>query len=102
MCGDTTQVESRSDSSDDIFGIMQLDWQTVVTVLGGQAVFLAAVAWLIKTFVSNRLAREADEMSQAHHADSFLSSAAIHALREVIKESSEAFNTKWLNETRNV
>jgi hypothetical protein len=32
-----------------------IDWQDVITALGGNAVLLAATAWLIKTLISNRL-----------------------------------------------
>jgi hypothetical protein len=32
-----------------------INWQDVITTLGGNAVLLAAAAWLIKTLVSNRL-----------------------------------------------
>jgi hypothetical protein len=39
---------------------MAIDWQSVITSLGGQAVLLAAVAWLAKVLVSSRLSREAD------------------------------------------
>jgi hypothetical protein len=35
--------------------------QDVFIALGGQAVFLGAVAWLAKSLVSHRLAREADD-----------------------------------------
>lgn len=41
----------------------------LIKVLGGEALFLAAAAWLIKTLVSNRLAQEAEEFKiklQAH------------------------------------
>jgi hypothetical protein len=40
---------------------MMINWQEVITSLGGNAVLLAAVAWLIKSLVSNRLAREAEQ-----------------------------------------
>jgi hypothetical protein len=32
-----------------------INWQDVIITLGGNAVLLAAAAWLIKTLVSNRL-----------------------------------------------
>ena len=34
---------------------------SIIVQLGGQAVFLAAAAWLIKSLVTNRLAREAEQ-----------------------------------------
>jgi hypothetical protein len=40
---------------------MMINWQEVITSLGGNAVLLAAVAWLIKILVSNRFAREAEQ-----------------------------------------
>jgi hypothetical protein len=40
---------------------MVINWQRIITSLGGEAVFLAAAAWLIKALVSNRLAREMEE-----------------------------------------
>lgn len=48
---------------------MTIDWQAVTESLGGQAVFLAAVAWLCKTLVSNRLSREADAFRARLKAD---------------------------------
>ena len=39
---------------------MQLNWQTIFTALGSQTILLAAVAWIIKTVVSNRLAQESE------------------------------------------
>lgn len=38
-----------------------INWQDVITTLAGNAVLLAAAAWLIKTLVSNRLALEAEK-----------------------------------------
>lgn len=38
-----------------------INWQDVITTLGGNAVLLAAAAWLIKTLVSNRLALDAEK-----------------------------------------
>lgn len=38
-----------------------INWQEVITSLGGNAVLLAAAAWLIKALVSNRLVLEAEK-----------------------------------------
>lgn len=38
-----------------------IDWQDVITTLGGNAVLLAAAAWLIKTLVSNRLTLDVEK-----------------------------------------
>lgn len=40
---------------------MPMDWQAIIKMLGGEAIFLAAAAWLIKILVSNPLVREADK-----------------------------------------
>jgi len=40
---------------------MPIDWQEIIKTLGGQAVWLAAAAWLIKTLVSNRLALDGEK-----------------------------------------
>lgn len=39
---------------------MALNWNEIVTILGGQTIFLAAVAWLIKALLSPRLALEVE------------------------------------------
>jgi hypothetical protein len=39
---------------------MAIDWQAVLVAFGGQAALLLAVAWLIKTLISNQLSKEAD------------------------------------------
>jgi len=41
--------------------VATINWQEVITTLGGNAVFLAAAAWLIKTLVANRLALDAEK-----------------------------------------
>lgn len=38
-----------------------INWQDVITTLGGNAVLLAAAAWLIKTLVSNRLTLDVEK-----------------------------------------
>jgi hypothetical protein len=48
---------------------MEINWQEVITRLGGDAVFLAAAAWLVKTLISNRLVRDADEFRTRLKAD---------------------------------
>jgi hypothetical protein len=40
---------------------MSINWQDVITALGGNAVLLAAMAWLIQKLVSNRLTMAAEE-----------------------------------------
>jgi hypothetical protein len=40
---------------------MTVNWQDVITALGGDVALLAAAAWLIKTLVSNRLTMEAEK-----------------------------------------
>ena len=40
---------------------MSIDWQAIVTALGGDVVLLGAVAWLMKQLVSNRLTMEAEK-----------------------------------------
>ncbi len=40
---------------------MSINWQDVVTTVGSSTVALAAVSWLIKTGLTHRLSREADE-----------------------------------------
>ena len=37
-----------------------IDWQSVITSLGGNAVLLAAIGWLIKALISNRFVRDAE------------------------------------------
>lgn len=39
-----------------------LDWQEIVTTLGGNALLLAAAAWLIKTLISNRMALDLEKV----------------------------------------
>jgi hypothetical protein len=48
---------------------MSINWQDVITALGGDAVLLAAAAWLIKALVSHRLTQDAESFKiqlQAH------------------------------------
>jgi hypothetical protein len=40
---------------------MSINWQDVITALGGDAVLLSAAAWLIQKLVSNRLTMAAEE-----------------------------------------
>jgi hypothetical protein len=40
---------------------LTINWQDVITALGGDAVLLAAAAWLIQKLVSNRLTMEAEK-----------------------------------------
>jgi hypothetical protein len=40
---------------------MPINWQDVITALGGDAVLLAAAGWLIQKLVSNRLTMEAEK-----------------------------------------
>lgn len=40
---------------------MAIDWQQIITSLGGDALLLAAVAWLTKSLVSHRLTIEAEK-----------------------------------------
>ena len=40
---------------------MMINWQDIITTLGGQGLFLVAAAWVIKKLVSDRMAREAEE-----------------------------------------
>lgn len=49
---------------------MIVNWQDVITAVGGQTAFLGIAAWLAKTLVSNRLAREADEFKTKLRTDS--------------------------------
>jgi hypothetical protein len=44
---------------------MAIDWPHLFESLGGQAVLLAAIAYLIKTIVSNRLTRETEQFKTA-------------------------------------
>ena len=46
-----------------------INWQDVITTLGGQAVFLAVAAWLAKTVISHRLSKEADSFKAELKAD---------------------------------
>jgi hypothetical protein len=39
---------------------MAINWQEIITALGGDAVLLLAAAWLIKQLISNRLLRETE------------------------------------------
>jgi hypothetical protein len=39
----------------------QINWQEVITSLGGNAIILAAVGWLIKSFMSHRFTLEAEK-----------------------------------------
>jgi hypothetical protein len=39
---------------------MAINWQDVITTVGGQGVFLAAAAWIIKSLLSHGLARDAE------------------------------------------
>ncbi len=48
---------------------MAFNWQEVITRLGGEAMFLAAAAWLVKALVSHRLARDADKFKTQLQAD---------------------------------
>jgi len=48
---------------------MSINLQDIVIALGGQAAFLGAVAWLAKSLVSQRLAREAEEFKIKLKAD---------------------------------
>jgi hypothetical protein len=38
-----------------------INWQDVITSVGGNVVILAAIGWLIKMLVSNRFAMEAEK-----------------------------------------
>jgi hypothetical protein len=40
---------------------MPIDWQAVITALGGDVVLLGAAAWLTKSLVSHRLTLEAEK-----------------------------------------
>ncbi len=48
---------------------MAINWQDVITTLGGNAVLLAAAAWLIKAVVSDRLTRDAEAFKIQVKAD---------------------------------
>jgi len=40
---------------------MTINWQEIITAVGGQIVLLGAAAWLFKALISHRLSRESDE-----------------------------------------
>jgi len=42
-------------------GLMVINWQDVITSLGGNVILLGAVAWLFKTLVTNRFVLAAEE-----------------------------------------
>jgi hypothetical protein len=48
---------------------MAINWQDVITTIGGQGVLLAAVAWLFKAIVSNRLTLDAEKFKTRLKAD---------------------------------
>jgi len=48
---------------------MMIDWQQVITTVGGQTVLLGAAAWLIKTVVSSNLTRDSERFKTQLKAD---------------------------------
>jgi hypothetical protein len=40
---------------------MPINWQEIITTLGGGGVILAAVAWLVKTLISSRMALDSEK-----------------------------------------
>ena len=48
---------------------MSINWQEVITTIGGEGVLLAAAAWLMKAIVSNRLALDAEKFRTELKAD---------------------------------
>jgi hypothetical protein len=48
---------------------MPVNWQDVITNIGTNTVVVGAVAWVIKTVVSNRLARQAEQFRIQVKAD---------------------------------
>jgi hypothetical protein len=49
--------------------MMAINWQDVITTVGSGSALLAAAAWLIKTVLNNRLARDADVFKTQLKAD---------------------------------
>jgi hypothetical protein len=48
---------------------MNIDLQEIINVLGGEAAFLAAAAWLIKSLVSHRMTQEAERFKVKLESD---------------------------------
>src|SRR5581483_10002566 len=48
---------------------MAINWQDVITTVGGQGVLLAAAAWLFKAIVSNRLILDVEKFKIQLKAD---------------------------------
>jgi hypothetical protein len=61
---------------------MPINWQQVIMTLGGEGAVLAAVAWLIKTLVDNRLALDAEKFKMEMKAKS---DAEIERLRNALQ-----------------
>ena len=48
---------------------MAINWQDIITTVGGQGTFLLVAAWLIRTVLTDRLSRDADAFKARLKAD---------------------------------
>src|SRR6266853_1698197 len=66
FCSATIRTTREKDS---LIYMSLIDWQELVKTLGGQAVFLAAAAYLIKQLVSSRMERETESFKTKLQSD---------------------------------
>jgi len=78
---------------------MSINLQDVLIALGGQAAFLGAVAWLAKSLVSHRLAREAEEFRIKLKADADLAIERLKSSLQMVAAEHQIRFTK-LHEQR--
>jgi hypothetical protein len=67
-------------------------WTQIVTALGGEALFLAAAGWLVKSLVSHRLTKEAEEFRIQLQSDA---NVQIEKLRAALHETATGHQIRF-------
>ncbi len=73
---------------------MSINWQEVITTIGGEGVLLAAAAWLMKAIVSNRLALDAEKFKAELKADA---DSEIERLRSTLQIAAAERQVRFTN-----